>query len=724
MTNLPENSKNQDHSQWHRRLFICLLLAGITLGAFWPAGHLGFTIYDDQEYVSANPHVQAGLSMDSISWAFTTDDTGNWHPITWLSLMLDCQLFGLKSEYHHWMNIGLHVASVVMLFLVLCQLMAIRRSGNTMSSSATTEWCCALGAAFFAIHPLRVESVAWISERKDVLSAFFMMLTLWTWLCYLQKLPAGKLTSRFRLPTSVFYWLALVFFALGLMSKAMLVTLPVMLLLLDFWPLKRMSDFKFLPPSETNKYLIIEKLPFCLICLASCIVTYQVQNAGGSVDSLSSLSLGWRIENALVTYASYLEKTLWPENLAVIYPIRDLPAWEVTTSAVLLVAISGLCIWQAGRRPYLVVGWLWFLIMCLPVIGLVQIGKAGMADRYTYLPSIGICLMVGQAAAEAVSKSKIWRIGWAVAATGLVLAGVGMTRHQLGFWRSDVTMFQHAVDVTGSENYEGYLFLGNALTLAGRLDEAVTNYQTSIQIAPNEFGHEFEANYNLACVLEQQKKYPEAEAKFEEVIQHDYNHLKARVGRGRVLMLEKKYAEAAGEFSTALSIQPGNPAIKGALAAAQLKAEGEESLTNLEAALKVRPTADIHAQLAMLQTVLGNYQKAANNYQAALQLKPDDTEILNNAAWLLATCSDATVRSGAQAVKFAEHACELTKYQQITMIGTLAAAYAEAGMFSDAITTAQRACDLAKKTGQLELLQKNQQLLDLYRQHQVYHEAE
>jgi tetratricopeptide (TPR) repeat protein len=730
-----------------RKLVICLLLAALTLAAFWPVGRLGFSIYDDEDYVVHNPHVVAGLTTGAIGWAFTSMDTDGWVPMTWLSHMMDCQWFGLNAGAHHWMNLGIHVANVLMLFLALVGLVEggrrnfeYRISNNEYrmkgekdpaplvplpsegrgkdggGRAGGTVWCCALAAALFAVHPLRVESVAWIAERKDVLSGLFFMLTL---LCYVKGFTIHG--SGFR----VYYWLAVVFFALGLMSKGMLVTLPFVLLLLDYWPLGRNSGFN----AWTLQRLVVEKLPFFALAVAACVVTFVSQRAGGSVVSLHGMPLGWRIENALWSSLAYLGKTVWPENLAVCYPIRRIAWWEALSAALALTSLTTLCLWRARRRPYLLVGWFWFLIMLAPVIGLVQIGKQAMADRYTYLPSIGLCLIAAGGMAELASRSKPWRAAMILLAIGLVLACVPATWRQLGFWQDDVKLFSHAIEVRQADNYEGYLFLGNALVRAGRLDAAIQNYQASLQIDPDEMSHQEEAHYNVGAVLAAQKKFQEAAVHFAAALQLDPNNADAHAGLGRVLAAQKEYAEAEAEYTKALALKqalalkPDDPAITKALRAATLMAQSEIALTNYLEVLKTNPTAEIHAAVSAILILQGNPQGAVEHYQAGLRLQPDSPEILNNLAWLLSTCADARIRNGAQAVNYAKRACELTHDRQVTAIGTLAAAYAEAGQFDEAVATAQKACALAEQNGQPQLLQKNQELLELYQAHQAYHET-
>jgi len=419
---------------WARRLsspgFVCLLLAVGTLLTFCTVARNDFVNYDDPDYVTANSHVQGGLNWENVRWAFTSGHASNWHPLTWLSHMIDCQVFGQWAWAHHLVNVGFHIASTILLFLTL----------RKMSGAL---WRSAFVAALFALHPLHVESVAWISERKDVLSTFFLWLTLAAYVCYVEQstvqgprsagggtkgrslksqVPGPKLQvpnpksqladpgpqgpdpetqgshftfyvlcSTFHVsPSGVrSYLLALACFALGLMSKPMLVTVPFLLLLLDYWPLERFP--RNLQDSEhrISLALVAEKLPFLALCLASSVVTFLVQRKGGAVST--SLSLAARIGNAVVSYARYMGKMCWPQNLSVLYPHPGhWPIWQVVASSILVVGISGAVVWMSKNRPYLAVGWLWFLGALLPVIGLVQVGIQSMADRYTYIPLIGL----------------------------------------------------------------------------------------------------------------------------------------------------------------------------------------------------------------------------------------------------------------------------------------------------------------------------------------------
>ena len=654
-----------------REILIGAALFIITLAGFWPVGGLGFITYDDyskEGYIVENPNVQAGITVESVRWAFTTTHASNWHPVTWLSHMLDCKLFGLNASGHHWMNLGFHIANTLLLFIVLRQM-------------THAVWRSALVAALFALHPLHVQSVAWVSERKDLLSGFFAMLTLWAYVRFVQKSEAGSRKSEvenqasgFRPPTSGYYWLALVFFALGLMSKPMLVTLPLILLLLDFWPLGRIPDFGFrisdvksilqrgkwawprgaalrgFTPASFS-HLLFEKLPFAALSLVSCIITMRVQ----TIVPPDWAPWYLRLENALVSYAAYLGKFFWPENLAVFYPYPQIPLWKVFGSGLLLIGLSVFCLRRMRFQPWLFAGWLWFLVMLLPVIGLVQVGMQSMADRYTYLPSIGLFIMAAWGMAGVAAISRRWRTGMAAGAAGLVLACLLETRLQLGYWRDSVTLFSRAIEVTG-ENPMGNLYLGDACWVAGNLDEAARNFQTALRISPDLE----DASYHLGCILFLQKKYEAAAAQLGDALRLNHDNADAHVVLGHALDAQKKYTEAEAAYSNALQLRPDDAATRKALAVVTLKAESGKALTNFYASLKIRPTAEAHIAIAAIQTIRENFQDSVEHYLAALQLRPDSPDILNNLAWLLTTCPDARVRDGAQAVKDAERACELT----------------------------------------------------------------
>ncbi len=722
MNSLEIRMNSTQQNSMRRELFICLLLAAMTLAAYWPVGQLGFILFDDYAYVVKNANVQGGITAKSVYWAFTATHAGYWLPLTWLSHMLDCELFGLNAQGHHWMNLGFHIANTLLLFIVLREL-------------TQTVWRSALAAALFALHPLRVESVAWIAERKDVLSGFFFLLTLLFYTRFAQATSLRTVTLDAKSGDkgsgvwhlgSGDYWLALVFFALGLMSKPMLVTLPFVLLLLDFWPLGRISDFRFRISDLKNavqhpvlRRLLWEKLPFVALSLASGIITIWAQQNGGATVPAGVLPWYWRAANALVFYTDYLGKIFWPENLAIFYPYPRMQVWEFVCSALVPVLLSVLCIRRARVQPYLLVGWFWYVVMLVPVIGLGQAGMQAIADRFTYLPSIGLAIVVAWGLAGIASRSGFWRTAVSLGAAVWLSVCLLLTRHQLGYWRDNVTLFSHALEVTRENNFTSYLMLGNTYLESGSLDQAAENYRCALQIIPTSKI----VRYQLGHILLLQKKFEEAEVQFGEITRLSPEDAFAHKCLGYTLAEQSKYAEAEAEYATGLQLSPGDSALRNALALVAQRAETAKTLANLYAALKIQPTPEVHTEIAAIETIQGNFQSALGHYQAALQLKPDSPDVLNNLAWLLATSPEANVRDGERAMELAEHACTLTDFKQTMFVGTLAAAYAEAGRFDEAMATAEKACVLATAAGDQDLLIRNQELLALYRKHQPYHEV-
>ena len=510
---------------------ICFALAAVTLLVYSPVLWHGFVIYDDPDYITGNAHVKAGLTWPGIVWAFTTGDAANWHPLTWISHMADWQLFGSNPAGHHLTNLLFHTANSLLLFILLNQLTG-------------AIWRSFFVAALFAWHPLHVESVAWASERKDVLSAFFWMLTL---LAYVRFANLSKVQSP---KSKVFYILALVFFACGLMSKPMVVTLPFVLLLLDFWPLERFTiyDLRF-----TIWRLVLEKIPFFALTIASCFITYRVQS--GALWPSQSLSFHFRLANALMCYVRYISKIFWPTDIALIYPYPHYwPFAGVAVAAGLLVLLSAIFTFHAKRFPYLFVGWFWFLGMLVPAIGLVQVGVQAMADRYTYLPGIGIFILVVWGVNDLLNsqpqKMKIATLaGSVVIACCLICTSI-----QLTYWRSSPELFLHTVKVT-TDNYAAEDCLGKALESIGKNDDAGKLYADAVRIEPDypmaqfdlgmnllEHGDLNEASNHLAIAVQLSPRNP--------VMQFDFGTYLAQHGNP---------AEAAAHFKAALASRPDFP---------------------------------------------------------------------------------------------------------------------------------------------------------------------
>jgi tetratricopeptide (TPR) repeat protein len=738
---------------------VCLFLAAIIWVVFGQTLGHEFVNYDDDLYVYENPVVQKGLTWEGFRWALTYGQIGHWHPLTWLSHMLDCQLYGLQAGGHHLTNILLHTATAILLFLVLRQMTGFL-------------WRSAFVAAVFAIHPLRVESVAWVAERKDVLSAFFFMLTLGAYVRYVRRPP-----SKIR------YGVMILLYALGLLSKNMLVTMPFVLLLLDYWPLNRLSGFS--PRVLLRR--VAEKIPLFVLAVGSCVATALMPE---KVPAEYMLSFALRMENAVVSYVTYLWQMIHPSGLACVYPnpVNDVPLWQVAGALGLLLAISGVAWAFRKTHPCLVVGWLWYLGMLIPVIGMVQISYYAHADRYTYLPQIGLYLLLTWAAADLCAGWRHRRVVLGGGATVILVALIFCARTQASYWRNSELLWTHTLACT-SDNAVAHVNLGNALLQKGSVNEAMVHYQKALQIKPdcvdahinlgtallqkgnvaeaiahyqkalqikpdspeahNNLGNALlkignvdeaiapfqralqikpdfaEAHNNLGIALLQKGKVDEAIVHYQKALQIKPDFAEAHNNLGNALVQKGSVDEAIAHYQKALQINPGYAEAHNNLGNALLqKGKVAEAIVHYQKALQINPDyAEAHLNLANALLKKGRVAEAITHLQKTLQIKPDSPEILNNLAWLLATCPDAHIRDGVQAVKYAERACELTHHGVTILVGTLAAAYAEAGRFDDAIAAVQKACALAAAAGEQDLLEKNQKLLALYRAHQPYHEA-
>lgn len=645
---------------------ICLLLALITVLAYSPVRRAGFVVFDDPDYV-ANSHVEAGLTWAGVEWAFTTWHASNWHPLTWLSHMLDASLFGPNPGAQHFVNALFHTANAVLLFLLLF------RTTNKL-------WPAAFVAALFAWHPLHVESVAWISERKDVLSTFFGLLALLAYVRYVEKSEVQN-----EKPKAWLLWTTLLF-ALGLMAKPMLVTLPFVMLLLDIWPLGRLDIFaaRALNSSRRLLSLLLEKAPLFLLAIASCIVTYLAQR-GEAVMSFEQRPLGLRLANATVAYVEYLAKTVCPAHLAVIYPLpNQIPAWQVIGAAAVLVAITILA-WSARRAaPYLLIGWLWFLGTLVPVIGLVQVGGQALADRYTYVPLIGVFIAITYGAADLIAR---YQIKTAVVSTlaAVVLVGcIAVTERQLTFWQDSDALFRHALDVT-THNAIAHINLGVALEQEDRREDALFQYRKALEIDPGRF----QAHNDIANLLTSMGDRDEAAREYQEALRLYPNAALAHVNYGTLLSEMGRFDDAMSEYTTAAKLAPD----------------------------------DYRPQYLMGKTCLrhGQSAEAVKHFRAALQLAPNDFETLTWLARVLAADKNPAVRNAADAVSLADRANDLTGGEQPFVLDTLAMAYAEAGRFQDAQQAAQKAIELAEN-GAKDMLPALRNRLRLYQSNTPYRE--
>ena len=567
-----------------RNALLCLVLACITLGVFWQVKDHQFINYDDPLYVTNNPHVKEGLTGKNILWALTTTAASNWHPLTWLSHMADVEAFGLNPRGHHLMNVFIHTASTLLLFLLLAKI--------TMA-----PWQSLFATALFALHPLHVESVAWVAERKDVLSGFFWFLTLFFY--------AGYVKHR----TVKFYLLTLFSFVVGLMTKPMLVTLPLVMLLLDYWPLNRFESEEILHgvsaplgAYEPLPTLVEEKIPFLLLSLLSAVVSMYAQRSGGAMSSLETVGLVFRIENAFIAFAKYVIKTIWPQHLAFLYPFPlSIPRWQVLVSGVTLILVMIATIRLKRQKPYLFVGWLWFLITLLPVIGIIQVGSQSMADRYTYIPLIGLFIMVGWGIPDLLRGVRQRSAILAILSI-LVLSALGLnTRRQLGYWRDDISLYRHTLSVTSNN----YIILNNlGIALAGRGDAAaaIQAYQEALRIWPRSVT----AHVNLGAALADQGKLDEAIRHYQEALRLKPDDTLARTNwsktlnnRGVELAQQGRMDEAIHYFNEALRIDP--------------------------------EFADGHFNLGITLARLNRVDEAAAQFAYVLRLTPDSAEARN---WL------------------------------------------------------------------------------------------
>ncbi len=584
--------------------FLCALLALAIFAAYYPIFHGQFVSYDDPDYVTDNAHVKAGLNAADVAWAFRTGHAGNWHPLTWLSHMLDVQLFQLNPAGHHLTSVLFHIANSLLLFLVMRKLTG-------------TLWRSALVAGLFALHPLHVESVAWISERKDVLSAFFFMLTL---LAYTGYVNGTKSAGRFS-----WYLLSLIFFLLGLMSKPMLVTVPCVLLLLDYWPLARLRAKNLL-------WVFLEKIPFFALSAGSCVATLVVQKE--AEQNLATLSVGARVGNCLVSYARYIFKLFWPFDLATPYPHPGhWPLPDVLLAALLLVVITVAVLWLGRQFPFLPVGWFWFLGMLVPVIGIIQVGEQSMADRYTYLPYIGLFIIFVWAAAEFFSRLHV-PVMLVGATCGLLLVLCAVrARDQVHYWENSDLLYRHAFAVS-KNNFIAYYNLGSYQDSLGRLDEAMTNYLKAAEIQP----HYPDPLNNIGVIFANRKQFAEAIPYFEAAIHSKPDYTDAHANLANSYRELGKYEAAIPHYRAAIEKKPEDTSLLNGLGNA-LAGRGQfaEAIPFYETSLRVKPDqAAAHYDLGNAYFKLRRLDDAIGQYRLAIEQKPDHAQALNDLGIALA----------------------------------------------------------------------------------------
>ncbi len=610
-------------------IYIFLTIA--TLVTYWPVNYCDFIYLDDPKYVTGNTHIQHAITMQGVRWAFTTGYASNWHPLTWLSHMLDVQLFELKPRWHHLTNLLFHIANVLLLFFIF----------HRMTKSA---WKSAFVAALFALHPLHVESVAWVAERKDVLSTFFWMLTMVAYVHYVERPRLGR------------YLVVIAFFTFGLMAKPMLVTLPFVLLLLDYWPLQRFEQEKSVqevragPNKPANKGntkssgnhgitmaqkgvpaakcrlafirpLLWEKVPFFALTAISSIVTFIAQQKGGAIASLEVLPPAARFANALVSYVIYMTKTICPNNLAFYYPYPGARLiWQVLGASLFLIAITITVILSAKRFPYLIFGWLWFTGTLVPVIGIVQVGGQAMADRYTYIPLIGLFIMAAWGIPELL-KNWRYRKEALVVSSLLILSGLSTaTWVQVGYWRNSMVLFDHALETT-SRNCRVHQLRGDAYRDLGRYRPAIRDYDRAIEIAPK-FAEAYNGRGNANLKLGNTKQ---AISDFDRAIEIAPEFAEAYNNRGLAYATLGNYRLAIGDYTKAIEINPKMVEAYNNRGAVYVKLENyRRALGDYDKAVEINSEiADIYYNRGNVQAKLGDDRQAISDYDRAIEINPE-----------------------------------------------------------------------------------------------------
>ena len=590
---------------------ISLFLAVLVCIAFGQAIRHEFVNYDDDRYVYDNPKISGGLALGGVGWAFTHVHAANWHPLTTISHMLDCQLYGLQPWGHHLTNILLHATAAILLFFALRKL--------TSRSRTSSIWPSAFAAALFAIHPLRVESVAWISERKDVLSGVFFMLTLWTYACYTRQDRSATGQIRRGEQSRGRYFTVVTLFALGLMCKPTLVTLPFVLLLLDYWPLQRVNEISF----RAWRPLVIEKIPLLVLSVASCAVTLLVQQE--AIAAIGGLPFHTRLGNSIVTYVAYLGQTIYPVRLAPLYPYPEGGInWIQVISAFLFLSIIsiGVFVWRK-RYPYLVTGWLWFLGMLAPMIGLVQVGPQARADRYTYLPEIGLYILAIWGAIELVRRWRNIKLPLVSFGSLVIIAFTACSYFQTSYWQNGETLWRHTINVT-ARNYIAHNNFANWLLQRGRLDEAMAESRSSLAIEPTLE----EAHVTFANTLLQEGNVDGAIAEYRIALQLRPDFLEVRTNLGNVLLQRGQVDEAIAHYEKAIETNPNFAPPHSNLGNALLqKGQIDDAIHHYQRALEINPRfAEVHNNLGNALLQRGQLNDAAAQYQQALALKPDYAE--------------------------------------------------------------------------------------------------
>jgi len=641
------------------RWLVALALLGLVAAVFHPVRGHDFVQYDDDVYILENPNLRSGLTPESVMRAFTEPYENNWIPLTWISLQVNHEFHGLEPAGYLVTNAVLHALSTLLLFAALTRM-------------TRAIWPSAFVAAVFAIHPLHVESVAWATERKDALSGVFWMLGMLAWARYAER------------PSLRAYGVVALCLSLGLLAKPAVVTLPFALLLLDYWPLRRLAPEGAAAPWPFDrarlKRAVLEKLPLLVLVAAASAVTFVVQRRTGAMVDASLLPLGSRIANAVVSYVVYLGQSVWPSGLAVFYPHPGdgLPALQVAGSAALLVLVSALALRWARTRPYLAVGWLWYLGTLVPMIGLVQVGRQAHADRYMYLPLVGLSIAAAWGAADLGSSRRGVRQVLAAAGATAVAVLALTAWQQVKPWQDAVTLFEHAIAVT-EDNHLAHKNLADALLNEGHAEEAADHYREALRIQPSWS----EARLGWGEALAALGRIGEAIKRYEEVLRHNPEDTRAAGHYGLALLRAGRFAEARDPIERAL-------------------ADNER-------------VAELQAGMALVSAQVGDFARAVHHGREALHLDPALDSAANNLAWILATSPDPHVRDAEEAIGVMENLLRGAERPQPAYLDTLAAAYAAAGRFPDAIETAARAEKAARDEQQWAMAEQIHVRLALYR---------
>ena len=610
----------------HGSVLICVALAVVVFAVYLPVRNHQFVKYDDNTYITDNHRVRYGFSWRSVREAFNSGYASNWHPLTWLSHMLDCQLFGLRAGPHHLTSVFFHVANTLLLLLIL----------KAMTGAL---WPSAFVAAAFGLHPLHVESVAWVAERKDVLSTFFWLLTMWAYYRYAKR------------PNPVQYAFIVILFAMGLMAKPMVVTLPFVLLLCDYWPLERWGKTKV-------KWLIVEKVPLFALSVVSGIITFVVQRSGGAMPAVEAVNFRMRLTNAVVSYVVYIVKMVWPSRLATLYPhpLDKIPIITVVFCAAVLIALTAACVYFGRRYRYLVFGWFWYLGTLVPVIGLIQVGAQARADRYTYIPLTGLFVIIAFGVKELAAKGPTLKRFFVSASFVVLAVAVVLSRMQLRHWRNSGTLFEHTLKVTTNNwwwhnNYAIILSksdrlveamthfgeslrirpesvvvhtnLGNALVRTGKINEAIEYYRRALELDPD-FA---ESHYNLAVALSKQGDKAGAISEYRQAAELDPTHSDALSNLGSELARKEQFEQAVEFYGKALEIAPDDVVTRGRLGLALAEiGQTDRAIDQFRIVLNYRPDdVQMYCNLGILLARQGNINQAAVQYRRALQIAPNNT---------------------------------------------------------------------------------------------------